>query len=247
MYLAIAVIVILLSGCLTLSFWFQNQRNRQYIITESLRLDPYQIKNYSSNPNSLKRDLSKPLVVFFGDSRAYEWSAIANISIEFANRGINGQTTNQVLGRTSAHVASLSPNFVVIQVGINDLKHIATFPSESQSIVTNCKQNIQKIVDGLVKEQKITVILTTVFPVPDATKFQHLAWSNDVDRAVIEVNQFIKSLKSDRVIILDAASLLANEQGEVRQIYSRDFLHLNDDGYTMLNKELSMILTNQIR
>ena len=247
MYLAIAVIVILLSGCLTLSFWFQNQRNRQYIITESLRLDPYQIKNYSSNPNSLKRDLSKPLVVFFGDSRAYEWSAIANISIEFANRGINGQTTNQVLGRTSAHVASLSPNFVVIQVGINDLKHIATFPSESQSIVTNCKQNIQKIVDELVKEEKITVILTTVFPVPYADQLQRSYWSDDVDRAVIEVNQFIKSLKSDRVIILDAASLLANEQGEVRQIYSRDFLHLNDDGYTMLNKELSMILTNQIR
>jgi len=120
-YLAIAVIVILLSG-LILSLWFQDQRNRQYIITESLHLDPYQIEIYPSNPNSLKRDLSKPLVVFFGDSRAYEWSAIANIPIEFVNRGINGQTTNQVLGRTSAHVASLSPNFVVIQVGINDLR-----------------------------------------------------------------------------------------------------------------------------
>ena len=242
-YLAIAVIVILLSG-LILNFWFQNQRNRQYIITESLHLDPYQIEIYPSNPNSLKRDLSKPLVVFFGDSRAYEWSAIANIPIEFANRGINGQTTNQVLGRTSAHVASLSPNFVVIQVGINDLKHIATFPNESQSIVTNCKQNIQKIVDELSKEQKTTVILTTIFPVPDSSQSQRSFWSDDVDRAIIEVNQFIKSLKSDRVIILDAASLLANEQGEVRQIYSRDFLHLNDDGYTMLNKELSKILAN---
>ena len=242
-YLAIAVIVILLSG-LILNFWFQNQRNRQYIITESLRLDPYQIKNYPSNPNSLKRDLSKPLVVFFGDSRAYEWSAIANIPIEFVNRGINGQTTNQVLGRTSAHVASLSPDFVVIQVGINDLKHIATFPNESQSIVTNCKQNIQKIVDELVKEPKTTVILTTIFPVPDSSQSQRSFWSDDVDRAIIEVNHFIKSLKSDRVIILDAATLLADERGKVRQIYQRDFLHLNESGYTMLNKELSKILAN---
>ena len=242
-YLAIAVIVILLSG-LTLNFWFQNQRNRQYIITESLYLDPYQIEIYPSNPNSLKRDLSKPLVVFFGDSRAYEWSAIANIPIEFTNRGINGQTTNQVLGRTSAHVASLSPNFVVIQVGINDLKHIATFPNESQSIVTNCKQNIQKIVDELIKEQKTTVILTTIFPVPDSSQSQRSFWSDDVDRAIIEVNHFIKSLKSDRVIILDAATLLADERGKVRQIYQRDFLHLNESGYTMLNKELSKILVN---
>ena len=243
MYIAIAVIVILLSG-LILNFWFQNQRNRQYIIIESLRLDPYQIKIYPSNPNSLKRDLSKPLVVFFCDSRAYEWSAIANIPIEFANRGINGQTTNQVLGRTSAHVASLSPNFVVVQVGINDLKHIATFPNESQSIVTNCKQNIQKIVDELLKEPKTTVILTTIFPVPDSSQFQRSSWSDDVDRAIIEVNHFIKSLKSDRVIILDAATLLADERGKVRQIYQRDFLHLNESGYTMLNKELSKILAN---
>jgi lysophospholipase L1-like esterase len=243
MCIAIAVIVILLSG-LIVNFWFQNQRNRQYIIIESLRLDPYQIKNYPSNPNSLKRDLTKPLVVFLGDSRAYEWSAIANMPIEFANRGINGQTTNQVLGRTSAHVASLSPNFVVIQVGINDLKHIATFPNESQSIVTNCKQNIQKIVDELVKEQKTTVILTTIFPVPDSSQSQRSSWSDDVDRAIIEVNHFIKSLKSDRVIILDAATLLADERGKVRQIYQRDFLHLNESGYTMLNKELSKILAN---
>jgi lysophospholipase L1-like esterase len=242
-YLAIAVIVIFLSG-LILSLWFQDQRNRQYIITESLHLDPYQIEIYPSNPNSLKRDLSKPLVVFFGDSRAYEWSVIANIPIEFVNRGINGQTTNQVLGRTSAHVASLSPNFVVIQVGINDLKHIVTSPNESQSIVTNCKQNIQKIVDELIKEQKTTVILTTIFPVPDSSQAQRSFWSDDVDHAIIEVNHFIKSLKSDRVIILDAATLLADERGKVRQIYQRDFLHLNESGYTMLNKELSKILAN---
>ncbi len=129
-------------------------------------------------------------------------------------------------------------------MGINDLKHIVTSPNESQSIVTNCKQNIQKIVDELIKEQKTTVILTTIFPVPDSSQAQRSFWSDDVDHAIIEVNHFIKSLKSDRVIILDAATLLADERGKVRQIYQRDFLHLNESGYTMLNKELSKILAN---
>ena len=135
---------------------------------------------------------------------------------------------------------------MVVQVGINDLKHIATSPNESRNIVVNCKKNIQKIVDGLVKEQNITVILTTVFPVPEVEPLQRSYWSDDVDRAVVEVNQFIKSLKSDRVIVLDAAMLLADERGKVRQIYKRDFLHLNENGYTMLNNELSKILTSQI-
>jgi lysophospholipase L1-like esterase len=242
-YLAI-IATILFCGCLGLILWLQGNKNWQQLIPEYLRLDSYEFNIYPNSSNTFQRDLNKPLVVFFGDSRAYEWPAIANIPFQFFNQGINGETTSQVLGRVYAHVTSISPKFVVIQVGINDLKHIATSPNESRNIVVNCKKNIQKIVDELVKEEKITVILTTVFPVPNADQLQRSYWSDDVDRAVIEVNQFIKSLKSDRVIILDAASLLANEQGEVRQIYSRDFLHLNDDGYTMLNKELSKILAN---
>jgi len=245
-YFAIAATV-LFCGCFGLLLWLQGDKNWQHIVPEYLRLDSYEFRFYSDDSNGFQRDLNKPLVVFFGDSRAYEWPAIANTSFQFLNQGINGQTTKEVEQRLYAHVTSISPQFVVVQVGINDLKHIATSPNESRNIVSNCKQNIQKIVDGLVKEQKTTVILTTVFPVPEVEPLQRSYWSDDVDRAVVEVNQFIKSLKSDRVIILDAAMLLADERGKVRQIYKRDFLHLNDNGYTMLNNELSKILTSQIR
>ena len=198
---------------------------------------------YPSSPIS-NRDLNKPLVVFFGDSRTVAWPAIADIPFEFINRGINGQTTNQVLGRLSAHVASLSPQIVVVQVGVNDLRDFGAFPNQSQNIVNNSKQNIQKIVDRLTQELKATVILTTIFPTSVLSQSMRAYWSEDADRAIIEINQFIKSLKSDRVIILDAAALLADESGKVRPIYSRDLLHLNDQGYAMLNEELLKILTN---
>ena len=247
-YFAIAILAILLGGYFGLSFWSQDNRYEQYAITESLRLDPYALKAYPSQPDMSKRDLNKPLVVFFGDSRATAWTAIGNTPFEFINRGIDGQTTNQVLGRISAHVATLSPNIVVVQVGVNDLGRIASFPNESRNIISNCKQNIQKIVDKLAKELQVTVILTTIFPTAESLQ---APWSNDLDLAIVEVNQFIKSLSSDRVgdrvIIMDAAMLLADERGKVRQIYSRDFLHLNEVGYTMLNDELSKILTNQVR
>ena len=198
---------------------------------------------YPSSPIS-NRDLNKPLVVFFGDSRTVAWPAIADIPFEFINRGINGQTTNQVLGRLSAHVASLSPQIVVVQVGVNDLRDFGAFPNQSQNIVNNSKQNIQKIVDRLTQELKATVILTTIFPTSVLSQSMRAYWSEDADRAIIEINQFIKSLKSDRVIILDAAALLADESGKVRPIYSRDLLHLNEQGYAMLNEELLKILTN---
>ncbi|GBO51811.1 hypothetical protein APA_2682 [Pseudanabaena sp. lw0831] len=245
-YFAITAIVILICGYLGLNFWLLDNRSQQHVITESLGLDPYELKTYPTNPNLSNRDLSKPLVVFFGDSRAVAWPAIANIPFEFINRGINGQTTDQVLGRLSTHVASLSPQIVVVQVGVNDLRDFAAFPNESRNVINNCKQNIQKIVDRLTQELKATVILTTIFPTSELSQSLRANWSEEADRAIIEINQFIKSLKSDRVIILDAATLLADERGKVRPIYSRDILHLNSQGYTMLNDELLKILTNQI-
>ena len=245
MYFAIITFVILICGYLALNFWFQNNP-QQYFTTGFLRSDPNELDIYPANPDMSQRDRNKPLVVFFGDSRAYEWPAIANVPFEFINRGINGHTTNQVLGRLSAHVANLSSQFVVVQVGVNDLVTIATSPNQSQRVITNCKQNIQKIVDRLTKELKTTVILTTIFPVAELFPSQQSSLK-EVDRAIIEVNEFIRSLKSDRVIILDAAAFLADENGKVRQIYSRDLLHLNDNGYTILNNELSKILTYQVR
>lgn len=245
MYFAIATFVILICGYLALNFWFQNN-HQQYSLTEFLRSDSNELDIYPANPDMSQRDRNKPLVVFFGDSRAYEWPAIANVPFEFINRGINGHTTNQVLGRLSAHVANLSSQFVVVQVGVNDLVTIATSPNQSQRVITNCKQNIQKIVDRLTKELKTTVILTTIFPVAELSPSQRSS-SEEIDRAIIEVNEFIRSLKSDRVIILDAAAFLANKNSKVRQIYSRDLLHLNDNGYTILNNELSKILTYQVR
>jgi lysophospholipase L1-like esterase len=244
-YFAIAAIVILLCGYFGLNFWLLDNRTPSNSMTESFGSDPYELSTYPINPDLSKRDLNKPLVVFFGDSRAVAWPAIANIPFEFINRGINGQTTNQVLGRLSAHVASLSPQIVVVQVGVNDLRDFAEFPDKSRNIVNNCKQNIQKIVNRLTQELKATVILTTIFPTSELSQSVRAYWPEEADRAIIEINQFIKSLKSDRVIILDAAALLADERGNVRQIYSLDTLHLNSQGYKMLNDELLKILTNK--
>ncbi len=242
MYFAISTLVILLCGSLGINLWLYNASYRQYIKTESLRLDLYELEKYPSVPDLSNRDRHKPLVVFFGDSRAAAWTAIANTSFEFINRGIDGQTTNQVLGRLANHVTTLSPKIVVVQVGVNDLKHIATFPDRSQSIITNCKQNIQQIVNQLTKNTQTIVVLTTIFPAAEMSPLRRFYWSLEVDQAIIEVNQYIKSLKGDRVIILDAASILADENGVIRQSYSQDHLHLNNFGYTMLNKELNTAL-----
>lgn len=96
-----------------------------------VRLDPYGLKlpGFKDPPTA---DLTKPLVVFFGDSRAQQWPAPASNRFRFLNRGIGGQTTEQVRGRFDEHVKPLKPRVVIIEAGVNDLKAIALFPLTSR-------------------------------------------------------------------------------------------------------------------
>lgn len=88
-----------------------------------------------------------------------------------------------------------------------------------------------------------TVILSTVFPVGDFPWQRRLVWSPEINTAVITTNQFIHTLAADNVLILDAATLLADESGRLHPRFATDELHLNQNGYAQLNLNLSEILT----
>ncbi|MBD2178291.1 SGNH/GDSL hydrolase family protein [Pseudanabaena sp. FACHB-1998] len=244
------IIISFLLGTLSISLivnvWLYNNNYQQYVKNQSLRLDPYELKRYPLIAD-IPNNKDKPLAVFLGDSRAEAWSDPSNTPFVFVNRGISGQTTEQILGRMSSHLSLLSPNVVIIQAGINDLRNIPNFSLDSQNIIINCKQNIQKIVNEIKNKTKSTIILTTIFPVGEPPIHLKPYWSPDVQKAVVEVNQFIRSLKSDRVIIFDAYTILSNQNGIINSKYSQDYLHLNNLGYTELNKELSQILNLQLQ
>ena len=63
-----------------------------------------------------------------------------------------------------------------------------------------------------------------------------------IDQAVEEVNNYIRQLGQERVIVFDAAKILSQTNGQIRQEYSFDTLHLNEKGYKVLNQELIAIL-----
>ena len=66
-------------------------------------------------------------------------------------------------------------------------------------------------------------------------------WSPDIELAVQDVNDYLRSLAAENVIILDAASILTQDE----RVNSNDYvdeLHLNQAGYEVLNQELADIL-----
>jgi lysophospholipase L1-like esterase len=237
-YLYVLIVIVLLS--MTLNYALYKQGELYYLQLNAMRLDPLGL-NAFQDPAPVEHGM--PVVVFLGDSRAASWPAPTQGKYTYINRGIGAQTSSQVLARLDEHVKLLHPEIVIVQVGINDLKTIPLFPSDRKMIVENCMSNIHQMVDELAGPGA-TVILTTIFPVGRVSLERSMYWSDDVARSIIEVNTFIRSLASPKVIIFDAYTLLVDGEGNIRQPYSHDLLHLTGEGYLRLNEQLAPLLQN---
>jgi len=240
----LVLLAVLLIASLALNYYLFDRGLQYYMQLNETRLDPLGLSFYPTNAD--QRDLinlNRTTVVFFGDSRAANWPAPAALDeIEFINRGIGAQTSTQVAQRFDYHLKPLQPQIVILQAGINDLKTIPLFPDQKERIVANCKANIQQIVSQSVASGA-TVILTTIFPVGKAPIERKPLWSDDVAASVDEVNAYIHALTEDDVVIFDAYSILADDDGTMKAEYSEDELHINDRGYEALNNELATILS----
>jgi lysophospholipase L1-like esterase len=182
------------------------------------------------------------MVVFFGDSRAQDWPAPQMAGLTFINRGIGAQTSAQVLGRMPQHVLALRPDVVVLQACINDLKVIGLMPESEPAIVAGCLRNLRRIVDDL-RASGTRVVLTTVIPsAGDVPLARRMYWTDRIDAAVVEVNDELRRWGTAGVVILDAAAIVGDGQGHVQRDYATDLLHLNLDGYHVLNRDLERVL-----
>ena len=108
-------------------------------------------------------------VVFFGDQITEAWGRSAAQFFPgrpYVNRGINGQTTAQMLVRFRQDVVALKPKAVIIQGGSNDIASLFT-PGTDALVVDNLRSMID-----IAKANDIRVILASVTPVCDCVSDQ---------------------------------------------------------------------------
>lgn len=205
-----------------------------YAGMQTIRFNPLGLNAYADPPPAKQ---ALPRVVFYGDSRAFQWPAPASGRFEFLNRGIGSQTSNQILLRYDAHITPLEPDILIVQMCVNELKTVPIFPTQRPKILQSCQQNIETVIEHAA-ETDTTVILTTVFPTGQVPLRRRLVWSPDVDVAIQEINRFIRQKEGENVIVFDSYQLLADETGHVNPAYAFDLLHLNTAGYSHLNQAL---------
>lgn len=231
------LLFILLLGSLGLNGYLFLKAKQYYLELNGTRLDPLGLSYFPIKPENIANDNGEITAVFFGDSRAAQWPNPPGVEgVQFINRGIVSQTSVQVAGRFQQHVAPLQPDLIILQMCINDLKTIPLFPQNEQVIIENCLANIDQVL-AAAEQLGAKVILTTVFPVGDVPLERRIVWSEEIGEAVTAVNEQIYTKASENVLIFDAFSILVDERGVLKTNFSKDELHLNDEGYLQLNEK----------
>lgn len=167
-------------------------------------------------------------VVFAGDSLIDRWSSLADDlpNLKTANRGINGDTSLDLLRRFPEDVLSCRPRAVVVLVGTNDLSAGAP-PARVET-------NLGRILTLAAKfEGGVPVVLCRLPPRATEPGF--------FPERIRELNARIDRLASERagVSVCDAFTPLASPDGGPHEGFFVDGLHLSPEGYKVLTAALA--------
>ena len=171
----------------------------------------------------------QPKAVFMGDSITQcWWDADPNFftSNNFLCRGISGQTTSHMLVRMRKDVVDLHPKYVVILAGTNDIAKNNGFIEVDDiygNIVSMCE---------IAKANKIKPVICSVLPV------KQYRWRTEVtdcaDR-IIRLNAMLEDYAvRNRIRYVDYHSVMKDAENGLPEKWSYDGVHLNGDGYDMI-------------
>ncbi len=167
--------------------------------------------------------------VFMGDSITQGWwetSPEFFTENSFIGRGINGQTTQQMLSRFQSDVVNHKPKFVVILAGTNDLARNNGVISK-EHIVENIKSMCQ-----IATANGIKPVVCSILPAYSYYWYKELGV---VAEDIVEINAMIKECaKEQKVLYVDLHSKLKDERNGLPANITKDGVHLNKDGYDII-------------
>ncbi|GGC37969.1 acylneuraminate cytidylyltransferase [Novosphingobium marinum] len=168
----------------------------------------------------------RPQVAMIGDSLTAFWDLPL---VDAVNRGIGGQTSDQVLLRFSQDVVALRPEVVHILVGTNDIAG-NTGPLAIDSYIAN----VGAMVDQA-RANGIEVVLATM---PPASRFP---WKPGVSPEpwLSRVNARLVEMARERNLVLaDYNAVLKGGEAGFREELFDDGAHPNEAGYAAMEPVL---------
>jgi lysophospholipase L1-like esterase len=185
--------------------------------------DPNNLRRYAAtNARVLAPTPSLPRFVFLGDSATDLWRLNEYFSgKDFVNRGIAGQTTNQILARFLADVVALRPLGVIVLAGSDDIAQGMSPSATADNLV---------MIGDVARAHMVQPIFASLLPASgEAAKTR-------TPEAIQKVNNWIRDYCiRENFIYVDYYSAMADGKGMMKADLSDDGVNPNARGYRAMS------------
>lgn len=174
-------------------------------------------------------------IVFLGDSITDFYDLGKHYSdYKVVNSGISGNTTDDILKDMNDRVYRYNPSKVILLIGTNDLNT----GKKVDEVVDNIKKIVEEIEDN---RKSAEIYVEGIYPVNKEinSKIVYRRKNEDIE----EVNKKLKEYcKEKKITFIDTYEVLKDDEGKLKEEYSEDGLHLNDEGYEVITEKLKSYL-----
>ena len=175
-------------------------------------------------------------VVFFGDSITDYYDLNKYYDNYVINSGISGNQTPDLLNRMD-DVYKYNPSKVFLLIGINDL--------HANRSVDEIADNIENIILEIKENRKYTQIyVESVYPINREIMTNPSVYvGNATNEDVKLLNKKIKNICNQLdVTYIDLYNKLIDENGNLKQSYTKEGLHISDEGYIEITNILKQYI-----
>jgi lysophospholipase L1-like esterase len=190
-----------------------------------------ELKRYRNGDAALESPAaSENRVVFIGDSITDYWKLADYFpGKRFINRGIDGQTTPQMLVRFRQDVIELHPKVLVVLAGTNDIAGVA-----GRARNEDIEANYASMAD-LARLHHIRVVFASLLPVNNYTEDSKESFALRPRERIMALNTWLKDYcMKNRLVYLDYFSAMVDDKGMLKRDLSDEGLHPNAAGYKIM-------------
>jgi lysophospholipase L1-like esterase len=171
-------------------------------------------------------------VIFLGDSITDYWKLADYFPGKpdvVINRGIDGQTTSQMLVRFRQDVIDLHPMVLVVLAGTNDVAGV-TGRTRNEDIEANYAS-----IAELARPHGIRVVFCSLLPVNNYTEDAKESFALRPHERILALNAWLKDYcAKHRLVYLDYFSAMVDNKGMLKRDLSDEGLHPNAAGYKVM-------------
>jgi lysophospholipase L1-like esterase len=169
-------------------------------------------------------------VVFLGDSITDYWKLPDYFPGKpYINRGIDGQTTPEMLVRFRQDVIALHPKVLVVLAGTNDIAGVT-----GRTVNEDIEANYASMAE-LAGAHGIRTVFASVLPVHNYTHDAEESFALRPRDRILALNKWLKDYcAKNGFVYLDYFGALVDERGMLKRALADDGLHPTDAGYKIM-------------